>query len=180
MNKRVYLAGPAVFFRDVAARRSELERLCFARHVDPVWPEDDAALAVRPGREWAKAIFDGNLHGILGAAAMVADISPFRGPHCDPGTAFEIAYAVARGIPVFAFTEAVARDGGALRLIDRIWCERTPGGEWRDVHGHMVEDFGLAENLMIGASVRMVCTSAEAAIGHAAEWLRSQDPQVQA
>ena len=174
MSKRVYLAGPSVFFRDAATRRAALEGLCFRHFVEPVWPADGDRPEHRglSGREMGKSICLGNLAAILGSEAMVADISPFRGPHCDPGTAFEIAYAVARGIPVFAFTEAVATDGACLRLTDRIWCERTADGIWRDVHGHMVEDFGMAENLMIGASVRMVCTSADAAIGHAAAFLR--------
>ena len=173
MNKRIYLAGPSVFFANASFRRSAFEAMCRSHGVDPVWPVDDDRLEAKglSGRELGKAICLGNLAAILGSEAMVADITPFRGPHCDPGTAFEVAYAVARGIPVFAFTEAVAADGGVMRLIDRVWCERAPGGEWRDAHGHLVEDFGMAENLMIGASVRMVCTTADAAIGHAASFL---------
>ena len=63
---------------------------------------------------------------VSAADAVVADLSPFRGPHIDDGTAVEIGYAVARGIPVFAYADdlrplasRIARDTSRAGMVDR-------------------------------------------------------------
>jgi len=66
--------------------------------------------------------------------AVIANIEPFRGPHMDPGTAFEIGYAVAKGKPVYCYTTQA-----------------------RDENGDAIEDFGLTENLMIDSPARAIC-----------------------
>ena len=76
----------------------------------------------------------------------VFNLTPFRGPSADVGTVFELGHMAARGKPVFAYTNA------AGDLIDRLRAD--PGVQqhidgWRDIDGMAVEDFGLADNLML-------------------------------
>jgi len=66
-----------------------------------LWPLDNPVGVGLPA-EQAASIFQANLAMIDQAQAVIADISPFRGPNMDPGTAFELGYAHARGLPIFA------------------------------------------------------------------------------
>jgi nucleoside 2-deoxyribosyltransferase len=80
------------------------------------------------------------------ADAIIANLTPFRGPGADAGTVYELGYMAGRGklclgysnVPssyadrVRGFTEVVRRDG---RLVDAA--------------GMTVEDFGLGDNLMM-------------------------------
>ena len=163
----VYLAGPEVFFPDVEAVAARLKALCAAAGLTGLFPTD----AERPtgdGISTARAIYLGNVALIDQSDAVVADISPFRGAGMDPGTAWEIGYAIARGLPVFAWSHDL-----------RAYAERVgPAGQGArgpiDAEGLLVEDFGLVENLMIAESVVAVDATAEAAIARCAAALRKR------
>ena len=163
----VYLAGPEVFFPDVEAVAARLKALCTVHGLIGLFPTD----AERPaddGTSLARAIYQGNLALVDRSHAVIADISPFRGAGMDPGTAWEIGYAIARGLPVFAYSNDL-----------RPYAERVgPTGQGPrgpiDADGLLVEDFGLVENLMITESVVAVDSSAEAAIERCAAALRNE------
>jgi nucleoside 2-deoxyribosyltransferase len=165
----VYLAGPEVFFPNVEAVAARLKALCAARGLTGLFPSD----AERPtgdGISMARAIYLGNVALIDQSDAVVADISPFRGAGMDPGTAWEIGYAVARGLPIFAYSHD-----------RRAYAERVgPAGHGPrgpvDADGLLVEDFDLVENLMIAESVVAIDASAEAAIARCAATLRNARP----
>jgi nucleoside 2-deoxyribosyltransferase len=160
----VYLAGPEVFFPDVIEVAARLKALCAVHGLDGLFPTD----AERPsgdGISVARAIYIGNVALLERSAAVVADISPFRGAGMDPGTAWEIGYAVARGLPVFAYSHDL-----------RAYAERVgPAGSGPrgpvDADGRLIEDFGLVENLMITESVVTIDATAEAAIARCAATL---------
>lgn len=82
----------------------------------------------------------------------------------DPGTAWELGYAEARGKPIFLWTS----DG--RELIDRISGKPTHDG-WRDHNGHAIEHFGAVENLTITMPDTFVYDGPERAIRTAAESL---------
>jgi nucleoside 2-deoxyribosyltransferase len=134
---RVYLAGPDVFFRNCGAIFAERTHMCETLGLDALVPVDGTKLT-------AHAIFEGNVALIEAADGVIANISPFRGPHCDVGTAWEMAYAVAKGKPVFAYSS------DPRPLIERI---AGVGLDGRDAEGNLAEHFGLVENLMIGESI---------------------------
>jgi nucleoside 2-deoxyribosyltransferase len=160
----IYCAGPWVFSPRPEEISSQLSRLCDAAGLVAVLPFEDA-----PDQSPADAamIYRENITRITKADAIVADISPFRGPHMDPGTAMEIGFAAALGKPVFAYTSPPGP------LIQRISCEKTDTG-WRDAQGNLVEDFGLPDNLMIGCTLAApVSLQASEAIDAAARWLQS-------
>ncbi|MCJ8141565.1 nucleoside 2-deoxyribosyltransferase [Ancylobacter sp. A5.8] len=145
---KVYLAGPEVFRPDAKAEGARLKALCEAAGIEGLYPFDAGDADIRRG-------CIGLIHR---ADAMVANISPFRGHHMDPGTAFEIGYAQALGKPVYLWSA----DPRALAA--RIPAHEEPG---RDVDGHLIEDFGKAENLMIVPDGAHVWASAEEAIAEA-------------
>lgn len=162
--KAVYLAGPEVFFPDVEEVAEHQKAACAAAGLLGLFPTD----AERPtgaGVSLARAIYLGNVALIDRSAAVIADISPFRGAGMDPGTAWEIGYAIARGLPVFAWS-----------LDLRPYAERvgpaSPGPRGQvDADGLLIEDFGLVENLMIAESVCAIDATFEAALGRCAEHL---------
>lgn len=156
--KAVYLAGPEVFNPDVDRLARRLKAACAAAGLLGLFPTD----AERPRDEGirpARAIYLGNVALIERSSAVIADISPFRGAGMDPGTAWEIGFAVARGLPVFAYSSDL-----------RTYAERVGGGR-TDERGLLIEDFGLVENLMIAESVVAVDADFDAALARCAAWL---------
>lgn len=159
---KIYLAGPTVFMPDKLARGRELKTFCDSFGCRGLFPLD-ADMGPRPD---ARRIHAACIGMLLDSDAVVADLSPFRGPHVDDGTAFELGFASARGIPIFGYADDLRP------LADRI-VARTPG-ELVDDDGIDIEDFGEPFNAMIvGALAEPPFPSARDAIGAAARALRS-------
>lgn len=144
---RLYLAGPEVFRPDAAQEGARLQALCAAAGAQGLFPLHAEGVDIRQAC----------LEMIDAADAMVANITPFRGTHMDPGTAFEIGYAEARGKPVFLWSD------DPRPLMER----HPPLADGRDGEGHLVEDWGTPENLMIVPDGRTVWSSPEEAVAAA-------------
>jgi nucleoside 2-deoxyribosyltransferase len=148
MPPRVYLAGPDVFLPDPVGRADAQKRICATLGLLGISPLD--ALEGEPSA-WvslpeAHRIARRNEAHIRGSQAILANITPFRGPGADAGTVYEIGFGRALGLPVFAYTYAL--DDYAVRV------RATAGaGAARDGDGLLIEDFGLAENLMIACAI---------------------------
>lgn len=148
----VYLAGPDVFYPQALEHLGRKAAVCESFGLIPLVPVDnelEEAHADTP-EGLALGIYRGNLVQMAQADAIIANLTPFRGPHMDPGTAFEVGYFAALGKPVVCYTEH------DQELIDRVdaWAGEgqmslSSHGEVRDPQGHLVENFGLRENLMI-------------------------------
>jgi nucleoside 2-deoxyribosyltransferase len=157
----VYLAGPAVFRSDADAHGAALKRLCIENGLEPLWPLDNEPKSSDTAA-LAREIRLMNCAMIERAAAVIADISPFRGPNMDPGTAFEIGYAIALKKLVFVYTDAPGET-----LLDRTKATfelRKIGATYFDADDMEVEDFGLHENLMIATVTETVYGSFEEAL----------------
>jgi nucleoside 2-deoxyribosyltransferase len=154
---KIYLAGPDVFRADAQAHGMKLRAFCHSHGAEGLWPLDNEVKPFAPDRATAMKIFVGNIAYMDSADCAVANITPFRGPNMDPGTAFEIGYMYALGKPVFAYTS----NGSALA------ARSVSGGEFPTV-----EDFGLTENLMIVGGTIRVYASAEDAILAAKNYLK--------
>jgi nucleoside 2-deoxyribosyltransferase len=141
---RVYLAGPEVFLPDAVDIGRRKVELCTRHGLIGLYPLDNA---IDPtANDASLLIFRGNEAMMIEADAMIANLTPFRGPSADAGTVYELGYMTGRGKlclgysndprsyadRVAEFTGASSRDG---RLID--------------AQGLTVEDFGLTDNLMI-------------------------------
>lgn len=145
MAPKLYLAGPDVFAPDAELRFAAMREVCRKAGYEPLTPVDNALPEGLQGRALAAFIKQANVELIRRCDAVVANISPFRGPNMDPGTAWEIGFAEALGKPVILWSETAA-----------LLADRTPGDGHADPQGWMVENFGLAENLMIAVNPREV------------------------
>ncbi len=149
--KTIYLAGFDVFRKDAAAYGEQLKALCAADGFSGLYPLDNAVPQGLSGAEAAHWIYEANLALIRRADIMMANLDDFRGPgEPDSGTAFEVGFAVALRKPVWAYTA----DAGTLR--DRATASVDADGTPLDARGFVVEDFGLAKNLMLACAARLV------------------------
>lgn len=151
MNTRVYLAGPEVFLpnaREIGARKRVI---CEWHGLLGVFPSDEEDV-LNPAlilRERALAISCAMERVMRGCDAMIVNLTPFRGPSADVGSAYEMGFMRALGRPIFGysndgrlFLERVTTFcGGAVRL--------RLTGEHEDADGMVIEPFELHDNLML-------------------------------
>ncbi|AZT84889.1 nucleoside 2-deoxyribosyltransferase [Marinobacter sp. NP-4(2019)] len=143
--KRIYLAGPEVFFpatehQAIVAEKKRLLREYGFEGVDPLDTElafsDDEAKPERGLR-----IYQANRELMDSCDAIIANLTPFRGISADPGTVFEVGYMIGQGKPAFGFT-----------LDSRRYRERA-GSTELDELSHTIEDFAMSDNLMIEGGI---------------------------
>lgn len=150
---KIYLAGPEVFLTDALDVLANKRAICARMGWEGLSPVDnEIPKTAKTPAEIASAIYEGNMTMMRQADAIIANISPFRGPNMDPGTAFEIGFFAALGKPIMVYTQ----DKGDLteRVVEWSQPEVTVDGhEIRDRNEHLVEAFGLSENLMIDSAI---------------------------
>jgi nucleoside 2-deoxyribosyltransferase len=148
---RIYLAGPEVFLPEAHSVGREKCRLCSEAAFEGVFPLDGQLdLAGLPKHEMAQRISRANEALMHSCDALIANVTPFRGVSMDAGTAFEIGFMRALGRPLTAYTNVVTpyhERGVAFRAAG------IPPGD-SDRPDLEIEDFGLAENLMIEIAIK--------------------------
>lgn len=152
---RIYLAGPEVFLAEAISAGEAKKAVC-ARHgavgvfpLDPVdCPEADAQ-----GDLWY-AIYLRNEAHIRSCDALVANLTPFRGPSGDAGTVYELGFMRALGRPVGAYSNVATPFTERTRTFLGDTARQRVNGEWEDAEGLSLEAFGLADNLMLDGGVR--------------------------
>lgn len=152
---RVYLAGPDVFLPDPLARGAALKAICARHGILGVFPMDP--LASEPP-DWAglpefQRISLRNEAHIRAADALIANLTPFRGPSADVGTVFEIGFMRALGRPVFGWSNTAADFASRTRAFVGDAARVAADGEWRDGEAMALERFGCLDNLMIDGAV---------------------------
>ena len=152
-RKRIYLAGPDVFLPDALEQAGRKQRICAEHGLEGISPLDSAEDA--PGwagfPEWRRIALRNEAH-ITRADAVIADLTPFRGPSADAGTIYEVGFARALGRPVFAYSNVAA--GLTPRTLGFLGATaHADGTAWRDAETMLVEDFGCHDNLMIDAGI---------------------------
>jgi nucleoside 2-deoxyribosyltransferase len=158
---KIYLAGPAVFKHNSDEIASKLKGLCLKSGMLGLYPLDAEISDQGQGPAFlARAIREANISLIRQSDAVLADMTPFRGPGMDGGTAYEMGYAAALGLPVFAWSDTLGEYRARvenLQIADNM----------------KVEDFGLADNLMMawGTVDGLVHDTPENAIEAIAHWL---------
>ncbi len=149
---RLYLAGPDVFRPDAQQWAESVRVLCRSHGHDALIPLDamDATAA---------DIYRSNLALISEADAVLANLNPFRGAEPDSGTCVEVGYALALGKQVIGYADVL------MPLRDRLQAAGPDAaGCYRDAAGWVVEDFGLALNLMLAVPVHLEQGGIEAAL----------------
>ena len=142
---KIYLAGPDVFLPDaVEAGRRKVE-LCTRHGLTGLYPLDNAIdLAAKDA---SLRIFRGNEAMMNEADAIIANLTPFRGPGADAGTVYELGYMAGRGKLCLGYSNDPAGYADRVRRFHHCDLARRPSRSMRE--GLTVEDFGLADNLMM-------------------------------
>ena len=166
-KKRIYLAGPDVFFENAEEHFSQLQALC-AEHGFIGVPPSDGGLSkgqAGTGPEIAERIYRANIALIRDCDIVLANLTPFRNATIpDDGTVFEVGFAVALGIPVVGYlpyAEAYYED----KVMHYHGCV-DKGGLPFDVHyGYLIESFQQPLNLMLSRSTA-IFSDVGAALAH--------------
>lgn len=153
---RIYLAGPEVFLADAGAIAAAKKAICAAHGAEGVFPLDPRP---DPGADAAPEpfmrLYLRNEAHIRACDALIANLTPFRGPSADAGTVYELGFMRALGRPVFGYTNhAGSFAARTLGHLGSSALRRADGACWEDAEGMEVEDFGLHDNLMIDGGIR--------------------------
>ncbi|KAF8859520.1 nucleoside 2-deoxyribosyltransferase [Acephala macrosclerotiorum] len=177
---KVYLAGPDVFEPNAKARGEHLKQLCTRHGLEGLFPLDNELTSVELGSvAMADAIRTANMDLIRKCDAILANMTPFRGPSMDVGTAYEMGVGAALGKVVVGYTTQAESYVEKVRKVHRV--ERAGDGHLRDESGMSVEEFGkgegekgLVDNLMISCGVEKLCGSEEEGLKNIAEILKGR------
>ena len=89
-----------------------------------------------------------------GCDAVIANMTPFRGPSMDVGTAFELGYMAGRGRPVLGYSNVTATYATrALEFFGVLPGSDAASAALADPSGMAIEPFGLVDNLMLESAV---------------------------
>ncbi|KUJ17030.1 nucleoside 2-deoxyribosyltransferase [Mollisia scopiformis] len=177
---KVYLAGPDVFMPKPEARGEELKALCTKHGLEGLFPLDDKLTGFEHGSvAMADAIRTANMELIKSCDAILANMTPFRGPSMDVGTAYEMGVGAALGKLVVGYT---MQGDSYVEKVKRLHTvTRDKDGYLRDEAGMSVEEFGigkgeepLVDNLMIACGVHKLCKSEEEGVKAIADVLLSK------
>ncbi|KEA61825.1 Nucleoside 2-deoxyribosyltransferase [Marinobacterium lacunae] len=144
MMRKIYLAGPDVFRRDAKALGQAKADICAEFGFEGLFPLDsNVDLTGLSPFQSGVAIYNADIDLMNRCDLIVANMTPFRGPGIDGGTAFEMGYMRAQGKPVWGYT-LDTRDYG-----DRVE-HAEPGWDHDDQH---IEAFGMSDNLMMVGAI---------------------------
>lgn len=147
MAKKIYAAGFDLFAPNGAERCKQIYDLCLQYGFEPYVP------GYRPGAEVdtgsdnkplsQQEIFELNIGHLNNCDILMANVNPYRGYEPDSGTAYEIGYAFAKGLPVYMYRQD-------MRSMAQILGGTT------DKDGFRVEDFDSPLNLMLACSGKTI------------------------
>ena len=152
----LFLSGPDLWLPDAPELMARRREICEVAGFRAVSGRDSPLVETEPSEAMAREIYAGVLERLRGADAVIANLTPWRGPTADTGVAFEAGFAAALGKPVFAYINVASEEEAEYRgRVERIFGG-MPGedGRWRDGEGHEIEDFALPETLMLWAEAR--------------------------
>ena len=145
MAMKVYLAGPDVFLPDAVDIGQRKHEICQRHGVSGLYPLDNTVdLAAGDA---SLRIFKGNEAMMDTADAIIANLTPFRGPGADPGTVYELGYMAGRGKLCLAYCNDPVPYAERVARLTKV--TRTSDNRLIDRDGLAVEDFGLPDNLMM-------------------------------
>lgn len=141
---KIYLAGPDVFLSDAVEIGRRKVELCRRHGLIGLYPLDNAL--DRSAKDASLQIFRGNEIMMIEADAIIANLTPFRGPGADAGTVYELGYMAGRGKLCLGYSNDPSSYADRVRALTDV---RSEDGRLVDALGLTVEDFGMADNLMM-------------------------------
>ena len=141
---KIYLAGPDVFLPDAVEIGRRKAAICARHGLIGLYPLDNAIdLAAHDA---SLNIFGSNEAMMIEADAIIANLTPFRGPGADAGTVYELGFMAGRGKLCLGYCNDPTTYADRARKFTAV--ERQDG-RLVDADGLTVEDFGLSDNLMM-------------------------------
>jgi nucleoside 2-deoxyribosyltransferase len=152
----LYIGGPDIALPDADAVLAEKRKACANKGFVPVLASDTVLVETEASEAMAREIYADRVQRLRLADAAILNLTPWRGPNCDVGVAFEAGYMAALGKPVFAYLNVETEEDAELRgrIEAEMGLEMDRRGVWRDGFGGAIEDFGLPEDLMLWAEAR--------------------------
>ncbi len=150
MSLKAYLAGPDVFLPNAAQVAAAKLALCAAHGINGLAPfNPDLDTSLPPDRLW-RQIYADDVRMMREADIIIANLTPFRGASADAGTLVELGWFLGAGKPAFGYSNC------ATAFAPRARAQMAAAPD--PMAGLEVEDFGLADNLMIlgGLSAALV------------------------
>jgi nucleoside 2-deoxyribosyltransferase len=141
---KIYLAGPDVFLPDALDIGRRKTELCSRHGLIGLYPLDNAL--DRAANDASLRIFRGNETMMIEADAIIANLTPFRGPGADAGTVYELGYMAGRGKLCLGYSNDPSPYADRVRKFTEV---NLRDGRLADASGLSVEDFGLTDNLMM-------------------------------
>lgn len=138
----IYLAGPDVFLPDAREIGARKAAICRTHGHTGLFPLDTDIDISRP--DASLRIFHSNVAMMDEADAVIANLTPFRGPGADAGTVYELGYMAGKGKRCLAYCNDPTLY--AVRIAPVI---TQPDGRLADTDGLTIENFGHVDNLMM-------------------------------
>lgn len=142
----IYLAGPEVFLPDAKDVGKRKQKMCEQYGLVGLFPLDNVLERMDHAIPLSQRIFDANLALMRSADAIIANLTPFRGPGADGGTVFELGFMVAHAKPCFGYSNVAQF---YLQKAIRSLGKKVVEGVHVDHDDLLIEDFDLRDNLMI-------------------------------
>src|ERR1700687_2921916 len=141
---KIYLAGPDVFLPDAVDIGRRKAQLCGHHGLTGLYPLDNAI--DRAAKDAALQRFRPTETMMIEADAVIANLTPFRGPGADAGTVYELGYMAGRGKLCLGYSNDPSSYADRVRQFTGVaWRD----GRLVDATGLTVEDFGLSDNMMM-------------------------------
>lgn len=151
---RIYCAGPEVFLPDPIAAADRKKKLCARYGFEGVVPVDaEIDLAGLSPVQAAMRIGQYDEEMIRGCFAIIANITPFRGPSADVGTAYEMGFGRALGLIVLAYSNVSQSFTERTMRSLKVPAVRAADNRLRDADGMLIEEWGIADNLMLESGI---------------------------
>jgi nucleoside 2-deoxyribosyltransferase len=144
MRTKVYLAGPDVFLPDALEVGRQKTEICRRHGLIGLYPLDN--VVDRAAADASLRIFKANEAMMDRADAIIANLTPFRGPGADAGTVYELGYMAAREKFCLGYSNDPAIYTDRVRRTTKV---TALSGDLVDADGLTVEDFGYTDNLMM-------------------------------
>jgi nucleoside 2-deoxyribosyltransferase len=141
---KIYLAGPDVFLPDAVELGRRKAAICARHGLTGLYPLDNAIDL--SARDASLNIFAGNEAMMIEADAIIANLTPFRGPGADAGTVYELGFMAGREKLCLGYCNDPTLYADRVRKFTTV---DKQAGRLADAAGLTVEDFGLSDNLMM-------------------------------
>lgn len=156
--KKIYLAGPDVFYKDVDKIALFKKNTCLKYGFEPIFPLDLLPKNLFTDKycldDRARIIKKACVSGIKQSDFIVSNMTPFRGISMDVGTAFEMGYADALDKLIFAYS--TDESSYLEKVIEASLYKKTKDTIEYDINDSVIENFQKIDNCMTTEACKLI------------------------